>query len=238
MSSISVFPRVGLPDNGADILPVEALIPLSALDIFQVAADRSALEKFLRLFTADALAIKKLPDSGWIDLPHFRDTEGLFEIRKIAEGGHETDVLFHYILYKPFKIEARRQVVHPGAEDGIAMKGAPQPNGPERLPLFEFPGGEIDVDLFRSFVLSTRRAWARLIRKVYLADPLACPKCGGRLRIIAFIEDPAVIEKILRHLQLWQPPERPPPPPSSRTLEPDEDFLAWEARGRLLDGID
>jgi hypothetical protein len=34
-------------------------------------------------------------------------------------------------------------------------------------------------DDFRRFC---RRAWARLIRKVYLMDPLTCPKCGGRLR--------------------------------------------------------
>ena len=82
-----------------------------------------------------------------------------------------------------------------------------------------------------------RRAWARLIRKVYLANPLACPKCGGTLRIIAFIDGPPVIEKILRHLKLWDSPERPPPPRPSRRLQPDEDFLAWEARGRLWDGI-
>jgi len=35
-----------------------------------------------------------------------------------------------------------------------------------------------------------RRAWARLIRKVWSADPLVCPKCSGRLRIISFIENP------------------------------------------------
>jgi hypothetical protein len=49
-----------------------------------------------------------------------------------------------------------------------------------------------------------------LIRKVWAADPLACPKCGGRLRIISFIEDPEIIEKILRHLKLWDLPARPP----------------------------
>jgi hypothetical protein len=83
-----------------------------------------------------------------------------------------------------------------------------------------------------------KRAWARLIRKVWAADPLACPKCGGRLRIVRFIEDRAIIEKILRHLKLWNPPTRPPPPRASTTLETDADFLAWEAAGRLLDGID
>jgi hypothetical protein len=30
---------------------------------------------------------------------------------------------------------------------------------------------------------------------------------------------------------------RPPPPRASTTLETDADFLAWEAGGRLFDGI-
>jgi hypothetical protein len=29
---------------------------------------------------------------------------------------------------------------------------------------------------------------------------LACPRCGGRLRLVALIEEPRVIERILRHL--------------------------------------
>ena len=94
---------------------------------------------------------------------------------------------------------------------------------------------EAEPDDFRRHC---KRAWARLIRKVWAADPLACPKCGGRLRIISFIEDAAIIEKILRHLKLWNPPARPPPPRASTTLETDADFLAWEAAGRLFDGID
>ena len=34
-----------------------------------------------------------------------------------------------------------------------------------------------------------RRNWARLIQKIYETDPLCCPKCQGRMRILAFIED-------------------------------------------------
>jgi hypothetical protein len=88
---------------------------------------------------------------------------------------------------------------------------------------------------FRRFC---RRAWARLIKKIYLADPLTCPKCGGRLRILSFIDDPRVIEKILRHLKLWEPHERPPPLRRSITLEPDADFLDWAATARQFDAID
>jgi hypothetical protein len=62
--------------------------------------------------------------------------------------------------------------------------------------------------------------------------------CGGRSHIISLIENPAVIERILKHLKLWHPQERPRPPRHSTTLEPDASFLAWEAASRLFDGID
>jgi hypothetical protein len=56
-----------------------------------------------------------------------------------------------------------------------------------------------------------RRNWARLIQKIYEVDPLCCPKCHGPMRVISFIEDPQVIEKILKHLGLWELTPRPPP---------------------------
>jgi hypothetical protein len=34
----------------------------------------------------------------------------------------------------------------------------------------------------------------------YEVDPLVCPKCGGEMRIIAFIIDHDVVDAILRHL--------------------------------------
>jgi hypothetical protein len=33
-------------------------------------------------------------------------------------------------------------------------------------------------------------------------DVLACPRCGGRFRLMALIDDPRVILRILRHLGL------------------------------------
>ena len=38
------------------------------------------------------------------------------------------------------------------------------------------------------------RAWARLITQVYEVDPLVCPQCAGAMRILACIEQPAVID--------------------------------------------
>ena len=44
---------------------------------------------------------------------------------------------------------------------------------------------------------------------------LECPKCKGPMRIIALIDDPPVVQRILEHLGLWQPEasERSPPVP-------------------------
>jgi len=39
---------------------------------------------------------------------------------------------------------------------------------------------------------------ARALRRSW--DPLLCPKCGGEMRIIAFITDHDVVDAILRHL--------------------------------------
>jgi hypothetical protein len=44
--------------------------------------------------------------------------------------------------------------------------------------------------------------WADLMRRTFGFDVLACPRCGGRLRLIALIEEAAVIGRILRHLGL------------------------------------
>ena len=70
-----------------------------------------------------------------------------------------------------------------------------------------------DSDSAEEFAAARRRSWARLIKKVYEADPLVCPHCAGPLKIISLIGDAPVIEKILRHLKLWDRHERPPPPP-------------------------
>jgi len=56
------------------------------------------------------------------------------------------------------------------------------------------------------------KGWAEMIRKVYEIDPLLCPRCGGQMCIIAFIEDPKTIDRIIGHLKLTFEAERPPPP--------------------------
>jgi len=56
-----------------------------------------------------------------------------------------------------------------------------------------------------------RKAWARLIQKIYEVDPLTCPRYQGSMKIIAFIEQEEIIEKILKYLGLWLVKKRSPP---------------------------
>jgi len=75
--------------------------------------------------------------------------------------------------------------------------------------------------------------WAMLIKAVYEVDPLSCPKCGGTMKIISFIEDDDVIRTILKHCQLWKDPAPRSPPkllPDSPqgddgTLQYDDSFF-------------
>ena len=42
--------------------------------------------------------------------------------------------------------------------------------------------------------------WAKRLKRVFGIDIETCAECGGDVKIIACIEDPAVIQKILAHL--------------------------------------
>ena len=42
-----------------------------------------------------------------------------------------------------------------------------------------------------------KKAWARLLAKVYEVDPFLCPECGGKMAVIAVIQDPAEIRGII-----------------------------------------
>jgi hypothetical protein len=61
--------------------------------------------------------------------------------------------------------------------------------------------------------------WMQRLKRVFNIDVETCEKCKGPVKIIACVEDPAVIEKILKHLRekavtsntVKLPPERAPP---------------------------
>jgi hypothetical protein len=85
------------------------------------------------------------------------------------------------------RIDGVREVVLVGIETGGATTCGGAPPAPHR----------------------TRLSWAALIRKVYEIDPLLCPFCGGKMKLIAFITEHAAVAHILRHIRM--PAQQPEP---------------------------
>src|SRR2546427_4813686 len=66
--------------------------------------------------------------------------------------------------------------------------------------------------------------WADLMRRAFAVDGLACPQCGNRMRLLATIEEPEVVEQPLTHLG----------PPRAGAGGPDT--AATRGRGRSFHG--
>jgi transposase-like protein len=82
----------------------------------------------------------------------------------------------------------------------------------------------IDVSDYQPRRLPSKK-WRELIKQVWEVDPLDCPRCGAEMKLVALIDDNEVIERILRHLNLWPQnslPARAPPKTVMHeyTLEP------------------
>ena len=50
-----------------------------------------------------------------------------------------------------------------------------------------------------------------MISKVHEVDPMTCPKCGGSMKVIAFLTDFQVVDRIIDHLKLTFIADKPSP---------------------------
>ncbi len=94
--------------------------------------------------------------------------------------------------------------------------------GPVAESRAETPRRDPDLEPVRTY----RVPWADLLKKVFAVDVLACPDCGGRLKLVAFITEATVACRILDHLGLdsqGPPVARPQPPPELFDPGPDYD---------------
>jgi hypothetical protein len=106
-----------------------------------------------------------------------------------------------------------------GRGERLSAVGAGEPAAPSvRTPAWSGPGSNL--------------LWAQLMQRSFGYDVLACPRCGGRFRLIALIDDHAVIQRILRHLG-WpsevpaaRPGRAPPIPLASSRLSLEDDLAS------------
>jgi len=66
-------------------------------------------------------------------------------------------------------------------------------------------------------------SWAQLMMRVYELDVLACPRCGGRMRVLCAINSSTAIQKILACLGL---PTR--PPPIAPAISDEDEFYQYQ----------
>jgi len=105
------------------------------------------------------------------------------------------------------------------------------------IPKMLRPYFRYDRDLLKDLCRIPSAKWRELIKRVWEADPLLCPKCHNEMRVVSLIDDRAVIERILRHLGLWEQgvrvlPARAPPEIVDRVIEPwmDDPFQDYDRR--------
>jgi hypothetical protein len=102
--------------------------------------------------------------------------------------------------------------------DGAGPEGLSAPTGPGSGPERSEPEPAPPMSADEK---TLRRRWADLIRRIFEVDPLVCAKCGGAMRVLAFVTNRESVRGILRHLEKRRavapeavPSEpRPPPPP-------------------------
>jgi Putative transposase/Transposase zinc-binding domain len=91
-------------------------------------------------------------------------------------------VLYHGVLAP--RAAWRQRVVAFRASEGVGAAGEPGEGEPPARPT------------------GRGRRWAALMARSFGIDVLACPRCGGRLRLLALVAQAAVIARILQHLGL------------------------------------
>ena len=183
------------------------------------APDRAGLERVCRYILRPPFAQERLRrrSDGRVALElktawHDGTRELVFEPLEFLERlaamtpRPETNVLICHGVLAP-RAGWRERVVASG-------RVAPVPTG-SAAPMVPGPDGTAKPSPPRGW------RWAALMHRAFAVDVLACPQCGGRLRLIATLHDPAVIRKILEHLGLARAGPSPgPAPPASGVAAP------------------
>jgi hypothetical protein len=89
------------------------------------------------------------------------------------------------------------------------------------LPAATVPPGRPNGDAAAAKPTPRHWSWAKLMQRAFEIDVLTCPRCGGRMRLLATVEDQREIHEVLSALALSASPmDRAPPPSNSVDANP------------------
>ena len=170
------------------------------------ADQRKELEQLCRYITRPAIANERLKRN--------RTGQVVLQLKSPYKDGTT------HIVMEPLEFMERLAVLVPRPRlHLIRFHGVLAPNAKLRSQIVPAPAEratEPPTDHAQGQGETPRMSWARLLKRVFDIDIEHCPNCGGSLKIIAAIEDPPVIDKILSHLGL---PNRAPPRAPARRVD-------------------
>ena len=212
------------------------------------ADDRAGLERIARYLLRPGVATERLEllpggdvllrlKTSWNDgTTHLRltHTQLLERLAVLVPRPQTNGVLYHGVFaanasWRPRLVSRPPPVEAPCAHDGTPAEAQSDSSADGLAPP---PSGPDDVDPPAPTILPApprsrlpprpNHTWADLMRRGLDIDSLDCPAaCGGRLRLVALIEQPSVVRRILEHLGHDADPVGPKP---ARAPPPMDDF--------------
>ena len=144
---------------------------------------RSRLERLCHYITRPPIAIKRLS----VD----RQSRVVYRYKQPFRDGST------HVVLEPLDFMARLAALVPRPKLNLTrFHGVFAPNFKHRNRIVPRRPGHIDADQPPGPM-----TWAQRLRRVFAIDIETCPKCGGKLRVIACIEDPSPIAKILAQIR-------------------------------------
>jgi hypothetical protein len=164
--------------------------------------ERDKIEKLCRYIARPAVALERL---------HLNQRgQVVYVLKKPYSDGTTHIVMTQLELLERLAAIVPRRRVHLTRFAGVFA-----PHYKHRAMIVPKPNaGPLEEKADDDLPAKSRISWARLLKRVFNIDVETCHLCAGQMKIIASIEYPQVIKKILEHVGL---PTKPPMP--------------WPARG-------
>ena len=186
------------------------------------AQQRKKLERICRYVARPAVSEQRLALT--------RDGRVRYELKT-----HYRDGTTH-VIFEPLDFMARLAALVPKPRVNLTrFHGVFAPNSKYRMTITSARRGKgtrqqhsPEVDDRTPMERHASMTWARRLKRVFKIDITECEQCKGAVKIIACIEDPVIIKKILDHLKAGEragskyspmPPSRAPPPPQQGLFE-------------------
>ncbi|MDD5306582.1 MAG: transposase [Deltaproteobacteria bacterium] len=160
------------------------------------ANDRARLERMLRYLLRPPIA------QGRLSL--LSDGKVALELKNQWNDGTT------HLIFEPVEFIEKIAALVPRPQSNLIIyNGVLAPNAKWRKdvvrygrPVLVKPASEEQPEPEKPAEGSRYRPWAELMKRTFGLDVLCCTECGGRMKLIALIEEPSVVRKILKHLKL------------------------------------